>query len=178
MISFDRDRWLRALEEIAIALGKEGDPVEICLIGSAACLFGGMDGRTSRDLDVWQPASDYDMAELKAAVETAGLAFNPTSAIEPDMPYLQIVEPGIVQIGSFTPVKLLRIGRLRLTRPPIENIIAAKLTRCAEKDLADIRYLISQYQPDFELILKIIALFPNPASGNATANLVYLEIFQ
>lgn len=178
MISFDRDRWLRALEEIAIALGKEGDPVEICLIGSAACLFGGMDGRTSRDLNVWQPANDYDMAELKAAVETAGLAFNPTSAIEPDMPYLQIVEPGIVQIGSFTPVKLLRIGRLRLTRPPIENIIAAKLTRCAEKDLADIRYLISQYQPDFELILKIIALFPNPASGNATANLVYLEIFQ
>jgi hypothetical protein len=32
------------------ALGKQGPPVRLCLLGSAACLFGGMDGRTS-DLD-------------------------------------------------------------------------------------------------------------------------------
>jgi len=178
IISFDRDRWLRALEEIAIALGKEGDPVEICLIGSAACIFGGMEGRTSRDLDVWQPESDFDITEFKKATEFAGLAFNPTSIIEPNIPYLQIVEPGIVQIGSFTPVKLMRMGRLRLTRPPVENLVAAKLTRCAEKDLADIRYLISQYAPDFEQITNIVASFPNPAREHGTENLVYLEIFK
>ena len=178
LISFDQDRWLRALEEIAVGLGKEGDPVELCLIDSAVCLFGGMDGRISRDLDVWLPASDYDNADLRIAVEAAGLAFNPTGVLEPEMPYLQIVEPGIVQIGSFTPIKLMRMGRLHITRPPIENIIAAKLTRCSEKDIADIRYLISQYLPDFEKIKEITTSFPQPAREQATENLVYLEIFK
>ncbi len=50
--SYDRDHWLRALEEIAKSLGVDGLPVHICLIGSAACLFGGMEGRTSRDLNM------------------------------------------------------------------------------------------------------------------------------
>src|ERR1035441_673895 len=55
---------LAVLADLAQALGKEGSPVRLCLIGSAACLFGGMDGRTSADLDIWKPASDYDRAEL------------------------------------------------------------------------------------------------------------------
>ncbi len=59
IISFDRDRWTRALEDIAVALGKDGDPVEICLIGSATCLLGGMEGRTSVDLDIWMPDSKF-----------------------------------------------------------------------------------------------------------------------
>lgn len=178
IISFDRDRWLRALEEIAIALGKEGDPVEICLIGSAACLFGGMDGRTSRDLDIWEPASNYDTAELRKAAESAELLFNPNSFSEPSVPYLQIVEPGLVQIGDFIPVRLMRMGRLHLTKPPIENLIAAKLIRCEEKDLADIRYLISQYVPNLEAVSGIISTFPQAAREKATENLVYLEVFK
>jgi len=178
VISFDRDRWMRALEDIAVALGKEGDPVEICLIGSAACLLAGMDGRTSRDLDVWEPASNYDTAELRKAVESAELAFNPNSFVEPSTPYIQIVEPGLVQIGDFTPVRLMRMGRLHLTKPPIENLIAAKLIRCEEKDLADIRYLISQYVPDLDAISGIISTFPQAAREKAAENLVYLEVFK
>lgn len=69
-----------------------------------ACVFGGMNARTSRDLDVWKPASDYDFVELKEAVEAAGLDFDPTSFVEPDAPYVQLVEPGTTQIGNFEPV--------------------------------------------------------------------------
>ncbi len=55
------------LQRLADGLGSEGQPVRLCLIDSATCLFGGMDGRTSRDLDIWKPASDYDRGELARA---------------------------------------------------------------------------------------------------------------
>ena len=40
---YDKDRWMRALESLAHALGKDGPPVQLCLIGSAACIFSGME---------------------------------------------------------------------------------------------------------------------------------------
>lgn len=177
-ISFDRDRWLRALEEIAIALGKDGDPVEICLIGSAACILGGMAGRSSVDLDVWKPSSRYDTLELKKAVENAGLVFNPVSEIEPDRSYIQIVEPGIVQVGTFDPVLIERMGRLRITRPPIENIIASKLPRCSDKDLEDIAYLRKKYAIAVESVESVVREFTGSAAENAKENLIYLHILQ
>jgi len=129
MPSYDKDRWMRALEAMASSLGKEGPPVKLSLIGSAACLLGNMPGRTSRDLDVWKPASTYDSLELKSAAAEAGVVFNPKETIEPHDPYLQIVEPGIVQVGEFEPVLMDRIGRLELYRPPIENITDPALYR-------------------------------------------------
>ena len=69
----DRESWINLLEKIAEALPREGSPVRLCLIGSAACLLEAMPGRASRDLDVWQPGSDFDRLELKRAVEAAGL---------------------------------------------------------------------------------------------------------
>src|SRR5208337_4512957 len=63
-LQLDGEAWSAVLTDLSHALGKEGSPVRLCLIGSAACLFGGMDGRTSADLDIWKPASDYDRAEL------------------------------------------------------------------------------------------------------------------
>lgn len=47
--SLDGEAWMSLLEKVALALGKDGPPVRLCLIGSAACPFGGMEGRTSRD---------------------------------------------------------------------------------------------------------------------------------
>jgi hypothetical protein len=38
--TLDRDQWFTVLEQLADALG-EGPEVKLCLIGSAACLFGG-----------------------------------------------------------------------------------------------------------------------------------------
>ncbi len=173
---YDKDRWMRALEAMAISLGKDGPPVKLCLIGSAACLLGNMPGRTSRDLDVWKPSSTYDSMELQSAAADAGVVFNPKETIEPDDPYLQIVEPGIVQMGEFEPVLLDRMGRLELYRPPIENIIASKLTRAADKDIQDILYLLNAHQPDRRKIKNVVESFPAAARSVAEENLVYLEI--
>ena len=71
------EEWMAVLERLAAALQHEGPPLRLCLIGSAACLLGGMEGRTSGDLDIWKPDSDYDRLELKAAAEKAGLLFDP-----------------------------------------------------------------------------------------------------
>ncbi|MEX1047916.1 MAG: DUF6036 family nucleotidyltransferase [Akkermansiaceae bacterium] len=177
-ISFDRERWQRALADISEALGNEGPELQLCLIGSAACLFGGMDGRTSRDLDIWKPASDYDLLELKSAVESAGLLFDPKGHLDPELPYIQIVEPGLTQIGDFKPVRIDRLGRLILLRPPIENLIAAKLIRSEPKDIEDIQFLYKLHQPDPNRIKQIIESFPASARERAGENIIYLEILK
>ncbi|MCX6866750.1 MAG: hypothetical protein NTV46_11140, partial [Verrucomicrobia bacterium] len=133
---------------------------QLCLIGSAVCLLGNMPERVSRDLDIWKPASTYDTVELKTAAAHAGILFNPKDYLEPGEPYLKIVEPGIVQTGKFVPVLMERMGRLELYRPPIENIIASKLTRADAKDIEDIQFLHNHYQPDLPTIKKIISAFP------------------
>ncbi len=167
---------MTVLSELAAALGREGPAVRLCLIGSAACLFGGMEGRTSADLDVWRPASDYDRRELESAATAAGLLFDPKVNLEPGRPYLQIVEPGLTQVGEFEPVLIDRIGRLRLYRPPIENLIAAKLIRADPKDLSDVRFLLTRHRPAITAIRQVIDRFPQPAREQATENLVYLEV--
>lgn len=43
---------MAVLERLAGALPPEGPPVRLCLIGSAAWLFGGMAGRASLDFDI------------------------------------------------------------------------------------------------------------------------------
>ena len=177
-LQLDGEAWSAVLADLSQALGKEGSPVRRCLIGSAACLFGGMEGRTSADLDVWKPASDYDRGELKLAAEKSGLLFDPKQTLEPNRPYLQLVEPGLTQLGAFEPVFIERIGRLQLFRPPVENLIAAKLLRSAPKDLGDIRFLMSRHRPDVARGRKVIAEFSDPARGRATENLVYLDVLE
>ena len=175
-LQLDGEAWSVVLGELAQALGKEGPPLRLCLIGSAACLFGGMDGRTSADLDIWKPASDYDRLELKAAAEKAGLLFDPRQTLDPDRPYLQLIEPGLTQMGAFEPVLIERMGRLQLFRPPLENLIAAKLIRADPKDLGDIRFLVSRHRPDLAAVRRIVAAFPLPARDRATENLIYLDV--
>lgn len=169
---------MRALESISIALGKDGLPVTLCLIASAACVFAGMELRTTEDLDIWQPSSEFDLLELKHSAEAAGLIFNPTEFLEPGRAYLRIVEPGIVQVGSFEPVAMFRMGRLVITRPPAEYIIASKLTRADAKDIADIGFLHKHYRADRAVVEAIIAGYPAAMRETAEENLVYLEILQ
>lgn len=172
----DAAEWLGLLEKLAAELPREGAPVRLCLIGSAACLLGGMEGRTSADLDIWRPASDYDRAELRSAAERAGLSFDPKSTLDPERPYLQIVEPGLTQLGPFAAVFVDRIGRLEICRPPIENLVAAKLIRAEPKDLADIRFLLAHHRPELVRIRDIVLALPAEARARAQENLVYLEI--
>ena len=174
----DGEGWMTLLGELSEALGSEGPSVKLCLIGSAACLFGGMDGRTSGDLHVWKPASDFDRRELQRAAEKVGLLFDPKQSLEPNRPYLQLVEPGISQLGDFEPVFVERMGRLQLFRPPIENLIAAKLVRSATKDLGDIRFLIGRHHPSLDKVRSVVSSFPEPARGWAMENLVYLDLLK
>lgn len=177
-LQLDGEAWMTVLEDLSQALGKEGSLVHLCLIGSAACLFGGMAGRTSADLDIWKPASDFDRRELRAAAEQAGLLFDPKTTLDPDRPYLQLIEPGLTQVGPFELVLIERIGRLHIYRPPVENLIAAKLIRAEPKDLGDICFLISRHRPDLEKVRRIVVKFPSPARERATENLVYLEVME
>lgn len=175
--TLDRDQWFAVLEQLADALG-QGPEVKLCLIGSAACIFGGMDGRTSRDLDIWKPASDYDRRELARAATAAGLHFDPTAEHLPAGPYLQLIDPIPAELGAFEPVFMERIGRLRLYRPPIENIIVSKLIRCEPRDLGDIRFLISRYQPDPAEIQRLIHTLSPRSREQAAENLIYLTLTQ
>ena len=172
------EEWMTVLERLASALPSDGANLRLCLIGSAACLFGGMDGRVSADLDIWKPASDYDRFELKLAAEKAGLLFDPKTALDPDTPYLQLVEPGLTQLGEFVPVFVDRLGRLHLYRPPIENLVAAKLIRAEPKDLADIAFLISRHRPNLRRIQQVVDGFDQPAREKARENLIYLEVLK
>lgn len=172
------EEWMTVLERLASALPSEGPNLRLCLIGSAACLFGGMDGRASADLDIWKPASDFDRFELKLAAEKAGLLFDPKTVLDPDTPYLQLVEPGLTQLGEFVPVFVDRLGRLHLYRPPVENLVAAKLIRAEPKDLADIAFLISRHRPNLRRIRQIVDGFDQPAREKARENLIYLEVLK
>ena len=178
MLQLDGEGWLAVLADLAGALGSEGPPLRLCLVGSAACLFGGMDGRTSADLDIWKPASDYDRIELKAAAEKIGLLFDPKQTLDPDRPYLQLIEPGLTQLGNFDPVLIERLGRLNLFRPPVENLVASKLIRAEPKDLGDIRFLVSRHRLDLRRVRKIIAEFNPQPRERATENLVYLDVME
>jgi hypothetical protein len=174
--ALDREAWLVALEGIAKALGPTGQPVRLCLIGSVACVFGGMAARTTRDLDVWKPASDYDLAELKQAVEAAGLSFDPKSTLDPDKPYVRLVERGSTQVGQFEPVFMERLGRLHLYRPPVGHLIASKLVRGDGADIEDVVFLISKYQPARAEILAVIESFSEPGRTQALENLIYFDV--
>jgi hypothetical protein len=67
---------------------------------------------------VGKPRSRYQFQALKKAVEEAGPLFDPKSSLEPDTPYLQLVEPGVAEIGKFEkPEVLEQFQALTLERP-------------------------------------------------------------
>ena len=69
-----------------------------------------------------------------------------------------------------------RIGRLEISRPPVENLIAAKLIRAEPKDISDIRFLISLHRPDAARIRALVATLPPASRERAEENLIYLEV--
>jgi len=178
MNKLDRESWINLLEKIAEALPREGYPVRLCLIGSAACLLEAMPGRSSRDLDVWQPGSDFDRLELKRAVEAAGLLFDPRDSLEPDRPYVQLITPSPSQTGNFTPVLWARMGRLHVYLPPWPNLIASKLARGDARDVEDVLFLAVKYGVTAAAVRACAETLPEPARQQALENLIYLEILK
>lgn len=167
----NREQWIEKLD----AIGKK-TKAKLCLIGSAACIFSGMRGRTSIDLDVWNPKSRFDYQEFRAAVEEAGLLLNPTDEIV-EQPYIQIIEPGICQTGKFDEtVKIMDTGGVEISRPPVENLIASKLLRCEQRDLEDIAHLSTTHNPERAGVEKAIRSMPAGAKNKALENMVYLDV--
>jgi hypothetical protein len=152
------------------------EKTQLTVMGSGAGILAGQTNRTSMDLDIWKPPSDYDLRDLKQATESAGLLFSPIDEFNPDTPYLQLVEPGICQMGEFIPLKLERMGNLLLEKPPVENLIASKLIRADPKDIEDITFLYTNSHVTIETITKVIQSFPKQKKEEATEALVYLEI--
>jgi hypothetical protein len=73
---------------------------------------------------------------------------------------------------------MFRMGRLIVTRPPVENIIASKLVRADAKDIEDIHFLHKHYQADPALVKAVVSGYPAAKREVAEENLVYLEILQ
>ncbi len=177
--SLDRSEWIEKLVAIDESLVRQGASAHLMIIGSAIGIFAGQPERTSIDLDVWKPKSRYQMKALKTAVEEAGLQFDPKSEFEPDTPYLKMVEPGVAEIGKFDePEVLEQFQALTLERPPIANLVAAKLIRAEEKDLQDIAFLIQKYRPPGEDIKNAIKSMPRQAREKAMENMVYLSTME
>jgi len=166
-----RKEWEEKLGQIA---GNLQQATHLTLMGSAPNILGGQPSRSSIDLHVWKPTSRFDRQDLQNAVEKAGLIFNPKGEIEPNIPYLQIVEPGICQLGEFEPQEIERSGNLRIEKPPVQCLIAAKLIRAQDKDLEDISWLLANHQTKPGDVRKIIQTFPEPQRQTALENLVYL----
>lgn len=168
-------QWQDKLSQISKGVKKA---TRLTLMGSAPNMLRGQPSRMSMDLDVWKTSSCYDRDDLKQAVESAGLLFNPTEEA-PTKPYIQIIEAGICQLGRFKTQdieNLETMGNLSLEAPPIENLIASKLLRAEAKDLEDINWMISKYQPNISKIKEVIKSFPPEHKEKALENMVYLEV--
>ncbi len=168
------EEWAQKLKEISKHLEHE---TSLCIIGSAVGMFA-QQIRTSIDLDVWNKGSAFFYSDLKQASEKAGLLFDPKGEMEPDKPYIQIVQPGVVQVGDYHETEVVfRETGLTVVRPPIENIIASKLVRASAKDLEDIAYLRQYFAVPNEKIKEIISKFPRGTTREqALENSVYLEV--
>ncbi len=174
--SLDRVEWIEKLMAIDESLVRQGVSARLMIIGSAIGILAGQPERTSVDLHVWKPKSRYQLQALKKAVEEAGLLFDPKFTLEPGAPYIQLLEPGVAEIGEFEQPEILeQFQALTLERPPIANLVAAKLIRAEEKDLQDIVFLVHKYRPPEEDIKQAISSMPKGARERASENMVYLS---
>lgn len=169
----DRRQWEEKLARVGTALRGMEVEAEVEIIGAWPVIDAGMPGRTSLDLDVWMPGSQLDRGALRAACETAGLDFDPME--ETARPYVQLIQPGIVQVPEHVPQAAGTWGGLKVTSPPPAALAAAKLTRAQPKDLADVAYLCRRHGIRREEVAGYIEKIATPFDREAAQeNLVYL----
>lgn len=166
------------MEDLLIRLGDAlKRPTSLVVIGSSVCMSLGQAERMTMDVDVWRKDSVYDLGDLKNACKAVGIVFNPTGFDEPDAVYLQMVEPGIVQLGVFDETSsLLKAGNLDIRRPPIENVIASKLVRGEARDFDDSVFLLKKCRVSLnEVETAVASIFNKQARENAIENIVMLR---
>ncbi|MCP4560193.1 MAG: hypothetical protein GY873_27895 [Bosea sp.] len=157
----------------------------LCIFGAAAIISYGSVARQTQDIDVWRPASMLIDRALRQLTLAAGLDFNPLE-IEPDRPYLQVVDDGVVRMPNFdsetftwaTGQKNQTIwtgASLTIVAPPPEIVAAAKMVRAEPQDVEDVIFLMNMKNVSVAQIAGAIKFFPAEAREQAGANMVLLE---
>lgn len=122
----------------------------ICIMGASALILLGQPDRQTGDIDVWRPASHLIDTDLRRMAAASGIAYDPKDH-EPEGAYIQIINPGIVNLpvvrdGAWATgddSRLLWQGKnLTVICPPPPIIAASKLVRASEVDIDDVIYLI------------------------------------
>ena len=169
------------MERFFIEIGKNlRYQIRLVLIGSSVGMLHGQPSRMTEDIDVWFPASQIDNSDMKAACELAGLLFDPKGDTN-GRPYIQMVHPGIVVIGDYKKeheIHVSRYGNLEIAHPPVENVIASKLVRAEERDIADIMFLIKKFDINHKNIRHVIETFSEAKREVALENMIYLSAME
>ncbi len=91
-------------------------------------------------------------------------------------PYMQLVQPGIIEMPEHVPVEVGRWGTLTVITPPPAALAAMKLVRAEPKDIADVLFLCSRHGLDKEDVAHYARRIRDPQKRQtAEENLVYLE---
>ena len=156
----------------------------ICVIGSTATILMGQPQRRTEDIDVWAKASIFDETQMREAATRAGLLFNPIED-EPGLPYIRIVHPGIVQIPGYDPQSNTWLGqpprtlwtaeKLTVVCPPPEIIIASKMRRFEDRDIADSIWLMAESQIGADAVIEAIRNLPARFREEAEENFSILK---
>ena len=171
----DRSR----LESILAALGAGLEkPTRITIVGSSAAMISGQDDRQTPAIDVWQPTSDFDVADLRVACTKSGLLYDPKGHIKADDLYIQILRPGITMFPrTFETTELGRYGNLTVDMPPVELVVATKLARASETDLEDAAWWVANSSVSRDAIEEAIKLIPQAANReSARENLIFMDV--
>lgn len=151
------------MQELLIRLGEVMDkPAQLCIIGSTVCMSFGQNNRMTMDVDVWRKNSSFDLGSLKKACEKIGIDFDPRGYDEPAGVYIQLIDPGVVQLGTFDEsLSIFKTGNLEIKCPPIENLIASKMVRGEDRDYNDCMFLIKKFNVSFDALEKVARTIPD-----------------
>lgn len=134
----------------------------------------------------WRPGSEILDSEMSQIAAAAGLAYNPPE-FEPEGAYLQIINPGVVNLP---PVKgddwatgeasrtLWQGKSITVTCPPPAIIAASKLVRASEVDIDDVAYLIGAIGVSRKQIIAATDAFPEPDRQFAHENISLVDAMQ
>jgi len=181
MNEIDRKKLIGLLERMDLEARHEQ---RLCVIGAAALILLGRPARQTEDIDVWRPGSRLNDADLRRAAEQAGLTYDPKDDA-PKGPYIQIVNPGIVNLprpkndvwptGEESRV-LWQGRRVTVVCPPPAILVAAKLVRASDVDLDDLMYLVGVVGVTKTQIEHAIGSFPAREQDTARENLDLLKV--
>ena len=176
MRGLTREQWAEKLAAIGSYIKAKGAEITVEVIGSWPAIESGMPGRTSEDLDIWTPNSQFDAALFREACINAGLDFNPIG--ETNRPYIQLVRPGITQVPEHEPERAAIFGGLIVVTPPPAALIASKLVRATDKDVHDVIFLKQKYRVSTKEVTDFAQAIGNKMARDAAIeNIVYLEFY-